>query len=75
MSADAAVIPLGPRQLTVSRRRQAIAIYRARSLEALLRAKQARMAGDLLEAAGYLDEAETWLRLADAWVSKPEEGC
>ena len=45
-----------------------IAIYRARACECLERARLARDEGFVAAAHGYLDEAETWTRFADAWA-------
>jgi hypothetical protein len=58
-------------QIVVEAHRQrVIAIYRARAQECLERARLARN-DDLVAAAhGYLDEAETWTRFADAWASR-----
>ena len=49
-------------------RLRAIAIYRARTQECLERARQSRNEGLVAAAFGYLDEAETWARFADAWA-------
>ncbi len=47
-----------------------VAIYRARACECLERARLARDEGFAAAAHGYLDEAETWTRFADAWASR-----
>lgn len=49
-------------------RLRVIAIYRARAAECLERARLARNDGLVAAAHGYLDEAETWMRFADAWA-------
>ena len=49
-------------------RLRVIAIYRARAQECLERARQARQEGLVAAAFGYLDEADTWARFADAWA-------
>ena len=49
-------------------RLRVIAIYRARAQECLERARLARNDGLVAAAHGYLDEAETWVRFADAWA-------
>ena len=51
-------------------RLRVIAIYRARAQECLERARQARNEGLVAAAFGYLDEAETWGRFADAWARR-----
>ena len=48
-------------------RLRVIAIYRTRAQECLERARLARNEGLVAAALGYLDEAETWMRFADAW--------
>ena len=59
-------IPEG--QVTAEAHRlRVIAIYRARAQECLERARQARNEGLVAAAFGYLDEAETWARFAEAW--------
>jgi hypothetical protein len=52
-------------------RLRVIAIYRARAQECLGRARLARNDGLVAAAVGYLDEAETWARFADAWELRP----
>ena len=51
-------------------RLRVIAIYRARAQECLERARVARNEGLVAAAHGYLDEAETWIQFADAWVRR-----
>lgn len=51
-----------------AQRLRTIAIYRARAQECIERARQARHEGLVAAAFGFLDEAETWARFADAWA-------
>jgi hypothetical protein len=51
-------------------RLRVIAIYRARAQECLERARLARNDGLVAAAHGFLDEAETWTRFADAWARR-----
>jgi hypothetical protein len=51
-------------------RMRIIAIYRARACECLERARLAHNDGLVVAAHGYLDEAETWTRFADAWAGR-----
>ena len=49
-------------------RLRVIAIYRAGAQECLEKARVARNEDLLAAAHGFLDEAETWTRFADAWA-------
>ena len=49
-------------------RLRVIAIYRTRAQECLEKARVARNEDLLAASHGYLDEAETWMRFADAWA-------
>jgi hypothetical protein len=63
---------LPTRQVTADADRlRIISIYRARACECLERARIARDEGFVAAAHGYIDEAETWTRFADAWSSGP----
>ena len=51
-------------------RLRVIAIYRTRATECLERARIARNEGLGAAAYGFLDEAETWMKFADAWARR-----
>ena len=55
----------------VSHRRQIAGRHRDRAYECLRRARKARAGGDILAARGYVEEARTWARFANACLNRP----